>query len=192
MRSKRNFIAGVFAALVAAAALGAIAWIMLLPRLDWGASHPPGVAEKALARDILRRWIDQNTGSKANPFSPTPENLKAAQMEYEAHCAACHGLDGSGRNEFESDFYPPVVKLTDGVQNLFDSEIYFIIAKGIRNTAMPAFGSAHSRDDTWRAVLWVRHLAHLTPEEQRAIENRMHESIHQHERSMERGQPPNG
>ena len=51
----------------------------------------------------------------------------------EAHCAACHGLDGSGRNQFEAEFNPPVAKLTGGVQKLSDSEIYFIIAHGIRN-----------------------------------------------------------
>jgi hypothetical protein len=38
----RNFIAGIFAALVSTAALGAFAWIVVLPRLDWGASNPPG------------------------------------------------------------------------------------------------------------------------------------------------------
>lgn len=181
----RNFIAGVFAALVAAAMLGALSWILLLPRLDWGATKPPGAVENALASDVLQRWIDHNAGFEANPFSPTPANLKAAKMGYEAHCAACHNLDGSGRNRFEADFYPPVPKLTAGVQKLSDSEIYFIIAKGIRNTAMPAFEKSHSPDDMWRAVLWLRHLAHLTPKEQQVIENRMHQSAHQHEQAME-------
>ena len=53
-----------------------------------------------------------NADSKANPFLPTPENLKAAQTEYEEHCVACHGLDGSGRDRFEADFYPLLARLT--------------------------------------------------------------------------------
>jgi cytochrome c5 len=160
----------------------------VLPRLDWGASRPPGTIEDTLARNVLGRWVHRNADSSLNPFSPTLENLKAARTEYEEHCVACHALDGSGRNRFEADFSPPVPKLTGGVQKLSDSELYFIVAHGIRNTAMPAFGKAHSPDDMWLAVLWVRHLAHLAPEEQRAIESRMYQSAHQHEETMEHGQ----
>jgi mono/diheme cytochrome c family protein len=105
-----------------------------------------------------------------NPVVPTPENLKAARIEYEAHCATCHCLDGSGRNRFEAEFNPPVTKLTGGVKKLCDSEIFFIVAHGIRNTAMPAFGRTHSSNDMWRSVLWVRHLGNLTAGEKAEIE----------------------
>jgi mono/diheme cytochrome c family protein len=126
-------------------ALGAIAWIVVLPRLDWGASNPPGALEQALARNVLGRWIHRKAPTGANPLAARAENLKAARTEYEAHCAACHGLDGSGRNRFEAEFNPPVAKLTGGVQEqLSDSELYFIVAHGIRNTPKPAFGKAHS------------------------------------------------
>jgi mono/diheme cytochrome c family protein len=84
----------------------------------------------------------------------------------------------------EVDFAPPVAKLTGGVQQLSDAEIYFIIAKGIRNTAMPSFGKNHSPDDMWRAILWVRNLAHLTTDEQAAIAERMKAKTSQHESTM--------
>jgi hypothetical protein len=83
----RNFIAGIFAALIAAAGLGAFAWIVMLPRLDWGASNPPGTVEQALARNVLGRWIHRNARAGTNPIVPTAETLKAARTEYEAHCA---------------------------------------------------------------------------------------------------------
>jgi mono/diheme cytochrome c family protein len=162
----RNFIAGILAALIGGAALGAIAWIVMLPRLDWGASDLPSAVEQALARKVLERWLHRSARNSKNPVVPTAENLEAARTEYEAHCTACHGLDGSGRSQFEAEFNPPVAKLTRGVQKLSDSEIYFIVAHGIRNTAMPAFGKADSSDDMRRAVLWVRQLANLTPAEQ--------------------------
>ena len=78
-----------------------------------------------------------------------------------------------------------MAKLTGGVQKLSDSELYFIVANGIRNTAMPAFAKAHSHDDMWRAVLWVRHLANLTAEEKAAIESRMKQNTSKHERTMQ-------
>jgi mono/diheme cytochrome c family protein len=183
----RNFIAGIFAAFIAAAGLGAIVWIVVPPRIDWGASNPPGAVEQALARNVLGRWIHRNAGTGTNPIVPTAENLKAARTEYEAHCAACHNLDGNGRNRFEAEFNPPVAKLTGGVQKLSDSEVYFIVAHGIRNTAMPAFGKAHSSNDMWRAVLWVRHLGNLTAAEKVEIEQKVQHATMKHEMTMEHG-----
>jgi mono/diheme cytochrome c family protein len=183
----RNFIAGVVAAVISASLLSAIIWTALLPRLDWSASKPPSVIEQAVAQNVLGRWVRRNADSSTNPLSPTPETLKAARTEYEAHCAVCHALDGSGHNHFEAVFYPPVAKLTGGVQRLSDSELYFIVANGIRNTAMPAFAKAHSHDDMWRAVLWVRHLANLTPDEKAAIEKDVQSATKEHEKTMEQG-----
>jgi len=106
----RNFIAGIVTVVVAAGLASVVIWIAVLPRLDWSASKPQGAIERALAQNVLGRWVRRNADSSTNPLSPTPENLKAARTEYEAHCAACHALDGSGRNHFEADFYPPVAK----------------------------------------------------------------------------------
>jgi mono/diheme cytochrome c family protein len=183
----RNFLAGIFAAIIGAAGLGAIVWIAILPQIDWGAINPPGAVEQALARNVLGRWIHRNARTGTNPVATTAEDLKAARTEYEAHCAACHGLDGGGHNRFEADFNPPVAKLKDDLQKLSDAEIYFIVAHGIRNTAMPAFGRAHSRDDMWRAVLWVRHLGNLTPSEKAEIEQEVQHATMKHEMTMEDG-----
>jgi len=183
----RNFIAGIFAASIGAAALGAIAWIVVLPRIDWGASNPSGAVEQALERNVLGRWIHRSAGADTNPIVPTAENLKVARTEYEAHCAACHSLDGGSGNRFEAEFNPPVAKLTGGVQKLSDSEIYFIVAHGIRHTAMPAFGKAHSSNDMWRAVLWVRHLGNLTAAEKAEIDQEVQHATMKHEMTMEHG-----
>jgi mono/diheme cytochrome c family protein len=72
------------------------------------------------------------------------------------------------------------------VQNLSDSELYFIIANGIRYTAMPAFGKSHSPNDMWRAVLWVRHLGNLSPGEKAEIEQEVQHATMKHEKTMER------
>jgi len=186
----RNFIAGIITTVVGAGLAGVMIWIAVLPRLDWSASTPPSAFEETLAQNVLRRWVHRNATPSTNPFSAAPENLKGARAEYGEHCAACHGFDGSGRNRFEAAFSPPVAKLTDSVQRLSDAEIYFIIAHGIRNTAMPAFGKTHSPDDMWRAVLWVRHLAHLTPAEKADIEQQVQHATMKHEMTMEHGMAP--
>jgi mono/diheme cytochrome c family protein len=80
-----------------------------------------------------------------------------------------------------------VAKLTGGLQKLSDSELYFIVAHGIRNTAMPAFGMAHSSNDMWHAVLWVRHLGNLTPAEKAEVEQEVQHATMKHEMTMEHG-----
>lgn len=161
----RLFIGGIVATLAAGAVVVATIWFLVLPRLDWGAANPPGAVEEALAHNVLGRWIHRGAQPKTNPLAPTAENLSSAKSEFEEHCVPCHALDGSARNQFEADFYPPVMKLTGDVQKLSDGDIYFIVAHGIRYTAMPAFGKTHSPADIWRLVLWVRHLGNLTPAE---------------------------
>ena len=181
----RNFIAGVIVTVIGAFIVGAIVWIVVLPQMDWSATKTPGAIEQTLAQNVVERWLRRNAGSATNPLSETPENLKAAQGDYEEHCAACHALDGSATNQFEADFHPPVMKLTEDVQKLSDAELYFVIAKGISNTGMPGFGKEHSPDDIWHFTLWVRHLAKLTPTEKEAIESQMKEKTGAHERTMD-------
>jgi len=183
----RNFIAGIVTTIIGAAVIAMIITVAVLPRLNWGAARQPGRLEKALAGYVLRGWISRNAPGETNPLAIRGD-LESARAEYREHCAACHGLDGGGRNRFEADFYPPVVKLTsDEVQKLSDGEIYFIIANGICATAMPAFGRDHSREDIWNAVLWVRHLSHMTPEERAAIEKQMWGGTNEHEKTMGHG-----
>jgi len=166
------------------AALIVVVWFLVLPRFDWGANQKPGAIEQALANDSLKRWVDSHANSLANPISATAENLTAARTEYNEHCAACHGLDGGGGNRFEAHFYPPIAKLTGDTQALSDAEIYFIVANGVGYTAMPGFADLHSSNDIWRLVLWVRHLARLTPQEKAAIESEVRKGSAEHEHTM--------
>ena len=58
-----------------------------------------------------------------------------------------------------------------GTQTLTDGELYYIIHNGIRLSGMPAWGEAHGNDeDSWKLVLFVRHLPKLTPEEEKDME----------------------
>jgi len=181
----RHFTQGVFATLAVAAAAVVLLWFVLLPRLNWGANQSPGIVERTLANDSLSRWVTIHANAATNPFSPTADNLTAARTEYNEHCAACHGLDGSGSNQFEAHFYPPIANLTDATRHRSDAEIYFIVANGIGYSAMPGFANSHSPEDIWRLVLWVRHLSRLTPEEKAAIESETRASTAEHEHSME-------
>jgi mono/diheme cytochrome c family protein len=124
-----------------------------MPWVDWGAAQQPGAIENTLASKTIARWIAHNAPATMNPMPPTADNLESGRDEYNEHCAACHGLDGSGRDQFEADFFPRVPRLTGNARNLSDAEFYFVISHGIRNTAMPSFGSHHSPEEIWKTFL---------------------------------------
>ena len=68
---------------------------------------------------------------------------------------------------------PPDMRLP-ATQNLTDGELYYIIENGIRLTGMPAWGDPHfmdQDDDSWKLVLFIRHLPHITPDEIKDMES---------------------
>ena len=177
----------IFGAVAVMAILVAI--LFLLPAMNWSAIRKPAKIENGLAGFFKSNWIRHNAGTQSNPLSPTPENLKAGQSDFEEHCAGCHGLEGDGENRFEAVFSPPIPKLTGGAQKWSDGELYFIIANGISMTGMPGFGKNHDPKEIWGMVLWVRHLAQLSPSEKAELQSRTHVTTEQHERMMKETHP---
>ncbi len=177
----------IFGAVAVMAVLVAI--LLALPSMNWSALREPGQIENALAGYITSNWIRHNAKTHPNPLSPTPENLKAGQSDFEEHCAGCHGLEGDGDNRFEADFYPRIPKLTGDTQKWSDGELYFIIANGISTTGMPGFGKNHEPKEIWGMVLWVRHLAQLSPPEKAELQSRTRMTSEQHERMMKETHP---
>ena len=55
-------------------------------------------------------------------------------------------------------------------QNLTDGEIYYVIHNGIRLTGTAAWGTEEKDDDSWKLVVFIRHLPQLTPAEEREME----------------------
>ena len=48
--------------------------------------------------------------------------------------------------------------------------MFSIIQNGIRFTGMPAFADEHGDEETWKLVLFIRHLPRQTPQEIKAME----------------------
>lgn len=89
---------------------------------------------------------------------------------------------------------PPNLRLED-TQKLSDGELFWIIENGVRFTGMPAFGgSAHSQEDSWKLVLFIRYLPQLTMEDRVEMERENPKGPHEHEEDQEeqdflRGEP---
>jgi mono/diheme cytochrome c family protein len=155
----------------------ALIFFLIMPRMRWGASTRPSAAETWAARYVLSKWVRMNASSESNPLPPTSENLRDGEREYNEHCAVCHGIGGNGENRLGADFYPPIARLSEGLVELPDGQLYFIVSNGIRMSGMPGFGTRHTANELWKMILWVRHLPNLTSQERTAIQARLNAEI---------------
>jgi len=133
-----------------------------------GARGAPSYMEVVLAR-TLREWaVPRSARNAHNPFTSSPELLKESARHFADHCASCHGNDGNGATEMGRNFFPRVPDMrADATQQLSDGELYYIIHNGVRWTGMPAWGDPDHDMDSWKLVLFIRHLPQLTSDELR-------------------------
>ena len=164
---KRTLLLSITAAGVAGAA--AFGWVTIRP--GFSARDNPSALGAYLAKTPRNLSIPASGRDAKNPFASTAEVLSEARAHFADHCAICHGNDGSGKTQIGQNLYPgaPDMRLPE-TQNLTDGEIYYVIHNGIRLTGMPAWGTEEKDDDSWKLVVFIRHLPHLTPAEEREME----------------------
>jgi mono/diheme cytochrome c family protein len=112
--------------------------------------------------------VPSNYRQLRNPFPSSTENIQAGMEHFADHCSTCHANDGSGNTLFGNGLYPkPPDMRTAETQNESDGELYYTIEDGVRLSGMPAFGEHPGTNDadTWRLVVFIRHLPALTSDE---------------------------
>jgi hypothetical protein len=145
--------------------LGAGLWFSGLVPHCCGARQAPSRMETALARSLRSLSVPSKAQHSTNPFNSSPGVLQESARHFADHCASCHGNDGSGNTEMGKNLYPrsPDMRMAD-TQQLSDGELYYIIHNGVRWTGMPAWGEAGNNNDqdSWKLVLFIRHLPGLS------------------------------
>jgi mono/diheme cytochrome c family protein len=139
-------------------------------RRGFSARDNPSAMEAYVARTARKLSIPAPERDAKNPFAPTPEVLSEARAHFADHCATCHGNDGTGKTEIGQNLYPKAPDMRQSeTQNLTDGQMYSIIHNGIRLTGMPAWGGPGKDDDSWKLVLFIRHLPQ-NPQEMKEME----------------------
>ena len=144
-------------------------WVMI--RRGFSARDNPSRLESYVAKTARALSIPADARNARNPFAATPEILYEARAHFADHCSTCHGNDGSGKTDIGQNLYPKPPDMRQiQTQSLTDGEIYYIIHNGIRLTGMPAWGEPSKDDDSWKLVLFIRHLPQMAPEEMKEME----------------------
>ena len=134
------------------------------------ARDKPSLIEKVLAGKLRSMAVPSRAKNASNPLPLTDENVRDGMAHWADHCAQCHANNGSGNMEIGKNLYPkaPDMRKRD-TQELTDGELYYTIQNGIRLTGMPAWGSRQDGEnnlDSWKLVLFIRHLPQLAAEEE--------------------------
>jgi mono/diheme cytochrome c family protein len=150
-----------FALVVAAVGYG-----LILVRRGFSALATPSVVEEFAATTARKIAVPSAYRQLRNPITPSTENIRRGMEHFSDHCATCHSNAGGDHTLFGKGLYPKPPDLrAAGTQNKSDGELYYTIDNGVRLSGMPAFSEAHTATQTWRLVLFIRHLPHITPEE---------------------------
>lgn len=109
------------------------------------------------------------TAQAQNPLEATEQNVALGLDHFDAHCATCHGKDGKadtqkGRAVRAADL------TSDAVKSKTDAELFRTISRGVQGSAMPGFAKTHKPGEIWQAILFLRKLPTLTPEERAKLE----------------------
>lgn len=93
-----------------------------------------------------------------NPFAATDQQaLDRGRAVFGNVCAACHGPGGLGDGAVTRRGVPPPPSLlADNALKIADGQMFHIATYGQKN--MSAYASQVSREDRWKAILYVRWL----------------------------------
>ncbi len=163
---KRLFGALIFGLLIGA---GVYAYLKYDGRTVLAAARTePTAFERYIARNARSMAVPSSAKALQNPTPDTPEVLSQAQAHWADHCAGCHANNGNGDTEMGRNMYPRAPDMRQAAtQSLTDGELFFIIENGIRLSGMPGWGgSAHSAEDSWKLVRFIRHLPQVSSDEE--------------------------
>jgi mono/diheme cytochrome c family protein len=157
--------------IVCALAVAAAAYGLRLVRRGFSALATPSAVEEFAATTARKLAVPSASRQLRNPIEPSTENIRGGMEHFAYHCSPCHGNDGGAHTVFGRGFYPKPPDLrAAGTQNKSDGELYYTIENGVRLSGMPAFSGTHTVPQTWRLVLFIRHLPQITAEEVKEME----------------------
>jgi mono/diheme cytochrome c family protein len=112
----------------------------------------------AMIRDARRQ-----AAAIAAPGAASVAQFEAGFRGYEADCVMCHGGPGVARARWVSGMTPSPPYLVDAARQWSAPQLYWIIANGVKMTAMPAWRMTRSDAQIWDDVAFLEALPYLSP-----------------------------
>ena len=117
-----------------------------------------------LTHETMIHSVRRHARSIDAPAQFSGAQVVAGFCKYEAHCVACHGAAGVGRQRWVSGLEPSPPYLLDIHQQFSRNELFWIVKNGIKMTGMPSWKNEMSDAEIWDVVAWLEASPKLPPE----------------------------
>ena len=125
-------------------------YIIVAFLMAWGAAlgkeNEPAPHESGL--DLVRP--PATAQSRQNPYTGQTEAVLAGQKLFRRHCAACHGMDGRGKDK-SPDLHSPLIQRTS------PGTLFWFLRNGNIKESMPSWSRLPDRQ-LWQIVTFVETL----------------------------------
>ena len=88
---------------------------------------------------------------------------------FDEDCVACHGAPGIARAHWTDGLTPSPPYLVDAPRHWTAPEFYWIVANGVKMTAMPAWSVTRSRGQIWDVVAFLEAQPYLSQHDYAAL-----------------------
>jgi mono/diheme cytochrome c family protein len=119
--------------------------------------------EARIMPTVFHASVVRHASGETNPVSLNEDNLNAGVDTYKTMCVRCHSTPQGEASVYGQSFYPPAPQLPKGMSQYTDSQLFWVIKHGIRNTGMPAWGSMLSDEEIWQIVSLLKNSQDLPP-----------------------------
>lgn len=141
--------------------VGAIVLAILVLEFGWfdiaaGDAHMPFV--RRFVHGVMTHGVAQRAPHVRVPASVPAAVVATGLCEYREHCQTCHGGLGVARDRWASGLNPPPPYLVDARARWSASELYWIISKGVKMTAMPSWKMSMRDDEIWSIVAYLENM----------------------------------
>ena len=154
---------GAALAIVVIVPLGAVAFIKL-GIYDVAAFNRHTKFTEWLTHETMIHSVKRRAKTIVAPARFTPAQVVAGFCQYEAHCVACHGAPGVGRQQWVNGLEPQPPYLIDEPQRFNRRELFWIVQNGIKMTGMPSWRQSMSDRQIWDVVAWLEASPKLAPQ----------------------------
>jgi mono/diheme cytochrome c family protein len=127
------------------------------------AGNPPSRLETVVAGRSMDASVARAAPKVANPVTADESNLVAGARLYRDHCALCHGDPANPKSTLADSLNPPAPQFMNDMPDMPENHKFYILQHGIRWTAMPAWKSVLSEQQTWQLVTFLSHMNNLPP-----------------------------
>jgi mono/diheme cytochrome c family protein len=127
------------------------------------ADSPPSKMEATLAGHVMDASVARAAPQVANPLAANEANLAAGARLYRDHCTLCHGDPAHPKSPLADSLNPPAPQFMNDMADKPENQNFYILAHGIRWTAMPGWTNVLSEQQIWQTVTFLSHMQDLPP-----------------------------